>query len=308
MKKKRPDARVLVFQQRKQRDVMPSGVEYVPVSEALPYFQNIEPAVHIGWRHPSRLTKAKSYVWCHDLQCPGAEGGKSFDKIIALSEFHKEYLKETQQIPEEKILLGSNGINPDDFPREKKEKDPLKIIFSSSPDRGLVQAIDIVKKAREISGLDLKLHCFYGFENMRKSGQGAWADNIEAHVKAHDFVTHHGQVSKKELLSHFADSAVWLYVNDFIETYCITALEAMYSGCWSIFRDTGALKYTMKPAIERGMCDMIQGTVPQDPASMGIWANALVEAVIDKKYKGVNIPIEQTWEKVADHFLQEFSA
>lgn len=306
IKIKRPDRRVLVFQTRQKRDVMESGVEYVPVQEMLAYTQNVEPAVHIAWRHSHRLTKAKSYIWCHDLQCPGADKLENYEKIIALSEFHKNYLMETQGIPEDKVFLGANGINPQDFPQEKSAKDPLKVIFSSSPDRGLVEAINVVKKAREISGLDIKLHCFYGFENMRKGGQGAWADGIEAHVKAHDFVTHHGQVKKTVLMQHFAESGVWLYVNDFIESYCITALEAMYSGCWSIFRDTAALKFTMKPAIDRDMCDMMQTDVPHNEALLGIWANRLAEAIIDKKWERVDIPMTQTWEKVADEFLKEF--
>jgi len=306
MKEKHPDRRVLVFNTRAKRDKMPSGVEYVPVQELLAYTQNVEPAVHIAWRHAHRLTKAKSYIWCHDLQCPGAEKLENYDKIIALSEFHKNYLMETQQIPESKIYLGANGITPGDFPEMVPAKDPLKVIFSSSPDRGLVEAINVVKKAREISGLDIKLDCFYGFENMRKGGQGAWADSIEAHIKAHSFVTHHGQVKKSILMQHFAGAGVWLYCNDFIETYCITALEAMYSGCWSIFRDTAALKFTMKPALEQDMCDMMQTDVPSNEGTLGIWANRLVEAILEKKWERVSIPKTQTWEKVADDFLMEF--
>jgi len=306
IKQKHPDRRVMVFNTRQKRDVMPSGVEYVPVQDLLPYVQNVEPAAHIAWRHAHKLTLAKSFIWCHDLQCPGAEKSENYSKIMALSEFHKNYLMETQGIPEDKIILGFNGINPDDFPEGEIKKDPLKVIFSSSPDRGLVEAINVVKKAREVSGLDIKLHCFYGLENMRKCGQAAWADQIESHIKAHDFVTHYGQVPKRELMRHFKESGVWLYCNDFIETYCITALEAMYSGCWSIFRDTAALKYTMKPALDRDMCDMMQTDVPSGDATTGLWANRLVSAIIDRKWERVDIPMTATWEKVADKFLEEF--
>jgi hypothetical protein len=31
----------------------------------------------------------------------------------------------------------------------------------------------------------------------------------------------------------------------------------------------------------------------------------LVEAVLDKKWKKVDVPMENTWEKVADCFLEE---
>ncbi len=303
--KKKTNRAVKIFHPRAQRDVMPSGVEYIPSSELVGYVQNVEPHAHIAWRHPTRLTNAKSYIWCHDLQCPGANVVANYDKIVALSEFHKEYLIETNGVPEDKIVLGFNGINPDDF-SEPAVRDPLKVVFSSSPDRGLAQTIDIVKKAREISKLDIKLHCFYGFENMRKAGQNEWADRIEAKIKENsDFVTHHGQVNKKVLMKNFKEAAVWLYVNDFIESYCITAIEALCAGAWPIVRDMGALKYTMKEALDKGMCDFLTLEVTTD-ASIGIWANTLVEAILDKKWQRVDIsPEKYSWEKVADLFIKE---
>lgn len=299
--KKKTNRRVKIFQPRKSRAVMPSGVEYEPVADLAGYVRNIEPAAHIAWRHPTKLTNAKTFAWCHDLQMPGANRG-GFDKIVALSEFHKNYLIETNGVPEEKIVLGFNGINPDDF-KVEAVRDPLKVVFSSSPDRGLVQSIDIVKAARKASGLNIKLHCFYGTANMRKMGMTEWADQIEKKIKDNsDFVVYHGMVPKKVLMKHFKEAAVWLYVNDFIETFCITALEAMCAGCWPIVRDIGALKYTMRDAIERGCVDLL--VTEADDSATGIWANALVEAILDKKWQKMDFkPEDYSWEKVGDFFI-----
>lgn len=304
--RKKTNRNVKIFAPRKRRETMPSGVEYIPSSELAGYLQNIEPKFHIAWRHAVKLTNAKSYVWCHDLQCAGAELSQNYDKIVALSGFHKEYLKETNGVPDEKIVVGFNGINPKDFEDPAIEKNPFKVVFSSSPDRGLAQTIDIVKKAREVSGLDIKLDAFYGFGNMRKSGLGAWADEIEAKVKENaDFVTMHGNVSKRVLVKHFKEAAVWLYPADFIETYCITAIEALCAGAWPIVRDMGALKYTMKEAIQKGMCDILMPEAVGE-ANIGIWANALVEAIVDRKWRKVDIaPNDYSWERVADFFIKE---
>ncbi len=304
--KRKTNKRVKLFHPRNTRAVMESGVEYLPVQELEGYLKNIEPHTHIAWRHASRITKAPSYVWCHDLVCQGAEKSENYDKIIALSGFHKDYLIEANGVKEDKILLGFNGIDPENF-KIKFAKDPLKVVFSSSPDRGLVQTIEIVKKAREISGLDLKLHCFYGFANMRKGGQGAWADSIEAHITANPFVTMHGQVSKETLMQHFKEAAVWLYPADFIETYCITAIEALCAGTWPIVRRMGALPYTLKEAIEKDMCDFLDVEANTE-ANIGIWANCLMEAIIDKKWMKVKVdPDAYAWERVADHFIKEFN-
>ncbi len=285
---------------------MDSGVEYLPVSELEGYLRTVEPSAHIAWRHSSRLTKAPSYVWCHDLVCQGADRSENYDKIIALSGFHKSYLIEANRVKEEKIVLGFNGIDPENF-KSKFEKDPLKVVFSSSPDRGLIQTIEICRIARESSGLDIKLHCFYGFDNMRKGGQGEWADRIEAKIKENSFVTMHGQVTKEVLMQHFKEAAVWLYPADFIETYCITAIESLCAGTWPIVRRMGALPYTLKEAIEKDMCDFLD-VEAKDESSFKIWADALVEAIKEEKWRMVKVDPEMySWERVADHFIKEFN-
>jgi glycosyltransferase involved in cell wall biosynthesis len=305
--KQKTNRRVKIFQTRNARATMPSGVEYNPIADLPGYLQNIEPKAHIAWRHAVRLTPAQTYVWCHDLQLGGAEKG-NYDKIVALSEFHKNYLIETNGVQEDKIVLGFNGINPNDFPQDPVEKDPLKVIFSSSPDRGLIQSVDIVKAAREISGMDIKLHCFYGTDNMRKMGQAEWADKIEKHMSDNkDFVVYHGMVNKKTLMKHFAEAGVWLYPADFIETFCITAIEALCAGCFPIVRPMGALPFTLNGAIETGMCDLIDVEVT-DAASTGIWANRLVSAILDKSWERVKVSLEsKSWERVAEYFIKEMS-
>lgn len=304
--KRKTNKRVKIFHQRDFRAVMESGVEYLPISELQGYLQNVEPSAHIAWRHSSRLTKAPSYIWCHDLVCQGADRSENYDKIIALSEFHKDYLVEANHVKREKIVLGFNGIDPQNFVA-KFEKDPLKVVFSSSPDRGLVQTIEICKIAREQSGLDIKLHCFYGFDNMRKGGQGDWADRIELKIKENPFVTMHGQVSKETLMQHFKEASVWLYPADFIETFCITAIESLCAGTWPIVRRMGALPFTLKEAIEKDMCDFLD-VEAKDEASFKIWADALVSAIKEEKWKRVKVdPESYGWEKVADHFIKEFN-
>lgn len=301
--------KIKLFQPRAKREVMPSGVEYLPMDALRGYITNVRPKAVINWRHPTRLSEAPTVVWCHDLLCPNASPADKYDKIFALSEFHKNYLHQVQGISKDKITLLTNGINPADFPADC-ERNPNKIIFSSSPDRGLDRAIRIVEAARKQSGLDLTLDCFYGFENMRKSGQPQWikqADDIEAMIAERPWVHYHGFVNKQTLMRHFQESAVWIYPANFIETYCITAIEALAAGAYPIVRDMGALKYTMKEAIEKDMCEFVSTDCETD-AEVGIWANRVVEAVIERKWERVKIDKQDyTWGKVADRFIEELN-
>jgi len=66
----------------------------------------------------------------------------------------------------------------------------------------------------------------------------------------------------------------------------------------------GALRNTLSEAIEKDMCDFLIVEVTDD-ASVGIWANTLVKAIIDKKWQRVKvIPESYSWEKVADFFTK----
>ena len=228
---------VKIFNARKEFKKAPSGVEYIPVQELAEYLWRYKPVFHIAWRHSVRLTHAPSFVWSHDLFTPGSEK-LDFDKLLCLTEFHKHYVQTLQKIPDDKINVFRNGIDPKLWQYSvtgKPTKNPYKVIFSSSPDRGMDRVIRIVKRAREISGLDLELHLFYGFDNMRKSGMGAVADKFEAMINENKaFVKYHGNVNKQTLIDHFMESAVWLYPANFIETFCITALESLASKCYPI--------------------------------------------------------------------------
>ena len=295
---------VKIFQIRDTSEKMPSGVEYYPGAKAQQYFANYLPKAHIAWRHAVRLTKAPSYVWSHDLVTHSGERLDQYDKYLCLSGFHKEFVKDMQKVPDEKIIVTKNGINPKDFEHLKDvEKVPGKVIFSSSPDRGMERCIEICKRARE-EVPDLELHLFYGFKNMRLAGDDAQADYLEGLINKHDWVKYHGMVDKKTLMRHFAESEVWLYPADFIETFCITALEALATKAYPLVRNIGALRYTLAEALEKDMCTMLEPDA-DGPAMYDLWANELVACLKEKKWQKVDINIDDySWERAAEHFIE----
>ena len=297
---------VKVFNTRDEYKKCASGVEYIPVKELGEYFYRYKPSLHIAWRHAVKLTAAKTYVWGHDLVTPGVEHTDNYDKYIVLSEFHKHYTHDMRKVPLDKMLLWRNGIDPDlwkdvDF----SKKNPNKIVFSSSPDRGLDRCIEIVKRARE-KNPKLELHLFYGFDNMRKMGMGSDADQLEAFIAAHsDFVKYHGNVSKKELIGHFIESAVWLYPANFIETFCITGLEALASKCYPMVRNMGALPYTLSDALVKGQAWMTDINA-RDEESFQYWADELVRAVEEERWKRIEFDIQShSWENVTKELIDK---
>ena len=275
---------VKVFVARKTADVMPSGVEYLPIDQLEEYFRKYLPHRHIAWRHCANLTPAPTYVWSHDLLTPQANH-MNYEKLWCLTEFHKNLVIDLQGVRSDKIDLVRNGVDDSLF-TDEVEKKPSKVIFSSSPDRGWKRTIEICKRARQ-EVPDLELHLFYGTGNMRAMGMIEQADELDNLVKENsDFVKYHGFVNKQSLVKHFQESAVWLYPADFIETSCITAMESLCAGAYPIVRNMGALKYTLGEAYEAGICDILDRDAVTDD-DFNYWAEVLVKHIKEKSYKKV---------------------
>lgn len=305
--KKKTGRRVIVFHTRSENRLSPNGVEYRKVEEMPEYFKNHKPKAHLAWRHTAKLTDAKTFVWCHDLITPELDKLDNYDKVIALTQFHKNYLEGMAGVPSDKILVSRNGIDPERFRlTEDIKTNPNKIIFSSSPDRGLEYAIQIVEKARETEP-DLELHVFYGFENLKKSNQPHLkeiAHRVEGMIQERDWVKYHGNVTQSELAIHMREASIWLYPATFIETFCITALEALSSGTYPLARDIGALTNTLGEAANSNMARLLDLS-PIEPENQIVWAKALCNAIRERRWENVKVNTAlYSWESVSEEFIR----
>lgn len=294
---------VRVFNARKESKTC-DGVEYSPTDKINDYLRDQTPYLHIAWRHNLPVTDAPTFLWSHDLLTPGAENHSQYNKILCLSPFHSRYTQAMKGIPESKIYITRNGISPERFTGTNPQKNPNKIVFPSSPDRGLDRCIRILDRVR-VNHPDLELHVFYGFENLRKYGLAQMADELEAMIKERSWIKYHGFTQQDALISHFKESSIWLHPANFIETSCITAIEMMCSGVYSITRDLGALPDTLKEATGKGMaCVIDQDCVTEN--EYALWAQHTDQALREKKWEHVHIdPKKYSWESIADEWLKD---
>jgi len=297
--------RIIVFNDRESEKTCESGVEYRSSRGMHEYFAKFKPDRHIAWRHNVKLTSAPTYLWCHDLCTPGGEIYSNYVKHICLSEFHKNYIQVHQRIPSNKIALSRNGINKERFEAEVL-KNENKIIFPSSPDRGLEFAIDIVKKARLKTGRDLELHVYYGIEHLAKYGprMEALANDLKKLFAENDWIKYHGNVNQKQLALEMMEAVVWLYPANFIESYCITALEVVYAKCYGLVREIGALKNTVRPFHDKGYAKLLFKD-PFTDEQREEWANELVAALDEKRWEKIKLDgFDYSWAGVAEEFLE----
>ena len=170
------------------------------------------------------------------------------DKMMCLCEWHKKYCIETMPtFPADKIMVTSNGLKPELIEEAEREgivRDPYRIMFASSPDRGLANVIRAFACAREFEPR-LSLHAFYGFNNLRKltqhRGLQAEADICESLMKRVPNVHFHGRITQDQLYREWLKTGMWVYRTNFSETSCITSMEAQALGAIPIISPIAAL-------------------------------------------------------------------
>lgn len=182
----------------------------------------------------------KNYVMIHDIWILG--GNKiniHLDKVtkyVVLSEWHKNFVSSYHNIPLDKIDISFNGIDFKRFENKNIERNKYRLIYSSSPDRGLdtlLYLFNFIKN--EIP--ELELHIFYGFDGWIKSAKYRndnealkYIENLQVQIKNTNGVFYHGRIGQDELANEFMKSSLLAYPTDFEETFCITAIEAQAAG------------------------------------------------------------------------------
>lgn len=170
---------------------------------------------------------------------------KNTDRIITLCKSHGRYTIDNHPLIGKlnNLWLTSNGAKIDLIEEIEKlniKRNPKKIMYASSPDRGMKYALQVFQKAREYVP-DIELHLFYGFNNLDKLIKGK-PDSYLAKEKdeivpllKQPGVHFHGRVSQNELYKHWFSTGIWIYITNFFETSNITGMEAQAMGAIPVF-------------------------------------------------------------------------
>jgi glycosyltransferase involved in cell wall biosynthesis len=198
-------------------------------------------------------------VWMHDIpNNPDftKERVDKVDKIAALSEYHKSLLRMNDggkfiPIPDNKILVTSNGIPPSTVSDWKGN--PKRLIYMSSPDRGLIYLLDYWPEIRRRIP-NAELHIFYGFNvfdvlHQNNPAKMIWKEQIMKMMQQKG-ITYHGRVNHKELEKEINLSGVWAYPCSFEEISCISAMKAQAAGAVPVVTNYAALKETVRNGLK----------------------------------------------------------
>lgn len=234
------------------------GVEWYDASR----YHGVKCDVLIASRRPDAVDDAHELdagarvLWVHDVHCGDAltlERDLRFDRVLALSQWHKALLAKVYPLIDPgKIVVTRNGIDLARFrPVEPVERVPYRVVYSSSPDRGLENLLDMWPEIRRLWP-KAELRVFYGFEGWeavaKMTQDRAMMQRIhqaKSLCQSLPGVKLMGRVSQTELAREFLAAEVWAYPTWFEETSCITAMEAQAAGLHVITTALAALNETV---------------------------------------------------------------
>jgi len=134
-------------------------------------------------------------------------------------------------------------------------RNPKRLIYSSSPDRGLQTLLEMWP-AILAEEPEAELHIAYGMENWRKSidmglrVEIPWLSaeayrQIQHMIKTLPRVISHGRLGPTKLAELQLSSGVYAYPTWFAETSCITMMQAQAAGCYIVATPNAALNETV---------------------------------------------------------------
>lgn len=297
------------------------GVRYVPLT-AYAQFINTTYVKHVIVSRFSEylpLTfkgfSENVYFVAHDLTPSGVVIPKDLKlkRIFCLTEWHVSYL--TSIFPDLAAITVPFYYGIDNKFKISNSVDKIKnkFIYSSFPNRGLLQLLQMwptIYGRHPTSTLHIYADVNHKWSNDVEPDK---MNEIKKLLIAYDYanngygINYHGWVDKRILAESWLSADIWFYPCTFMETFCLTALEAASSKTLCVTNDLAALQNTVG---NRGV--IVPGdasTAEWQQAALGVLFHIMDDTNRHQKEELIRINHEwsQTlsWESQANRMLQE---
>lgn len=217
-----------------------SLVERVSIGRAIMLFDQSKPKIY--WTHnlpgQMRISEVSENIALHP-----SNRWKYVDNIVFVSEWQKQqYLKHYQFTDEDQrrfTVLG-NAITP--IRNHKKPDGKIKLIYMSVPERGLALLYDVFEKIAPKYNIELEVYSSYKIYGVPQVD--IVHKQILDKVKSHPKIKYYGTVSNTKIHEALERCHIFAYPSTFLETSCISLIEAMSAKCICVHSDIGALPET----------------------------------------------------------------
>jgi UDP-glucose:(glucosyl)LPS alpha-1,2-glucosyltransferase len=201
----------------------------------------------VNWTSP----KKKNILWLHDTwDDPAAqhlrdkESLDRFERLVFVSNYQFQTFHMAHQIPYNKSVVLKNAIDPIPLNSSDKSDDQIRLIYHTTPHRGLQLLVPVIEHLATHYGDRIHLDVYSSFEAY------GWPERDEPFketfdkIKAHPQMTYHGYQPNEVVREALKKAHIFAYPNIWPETSCIAAIEAMSAGCEVVCPNFAALPET----------------------------------------------------------------
>jgi len=215
------------------------------------YFKGIN--LILNSTDPRLLEKDKiNILWMHHYinqketeNLKNKEYISKLDHIVFNSNWNFENFQLQYKIPQNKSIVLKNAINKIEF--KNKPKDKISLIYHTTPWRGLELLLKVFKKIENVN-VELNIcssTIIYG--KKFHSSYDVKFKKLFDDCKNTKNVHFHGYKDNSSIVEMLKEVHIFSYPSIWIETSCISAIEAMAAGCEVVTTNLGALKETCSP-------------------------------------------------------------
>lgn len=190
----------------------------------------------------------KKLLWMHETPFDGGvkqlfesqEYINQFERIIFVSHWQQQLFNLIYKLPYEKSVVIQNAIDPI-FPKDKP-KGKFKLIYASTPHRGLDVLLTALQYLNHRN--DFELDVYSSFKLYNRGSQDLQFQPLFDKCHELPYVNYKGIVENEELKNIMSDAHILTYPSTYMETSCITAMEAMSAEMMVMCPNYGALPET----------------------------------------------------------------
>jgi UDP-glucose:(glucosyl)LPS alpha-1,2-glucosyltransferase len=201
----------------------------------------------VRWTDP----KKKNILWLHDTwddpesqHLRDKEKRERFSKLVFVSNYQLQTYNLAHGVPYSESIVLKNAIDPIQLDSKDKDDDVIRLIYHTTPHRGLNIVYAAVDKLAEIFGDKIHLDVYSSFEAYGWKERDKPFEDLFNDIKNHPNMTYHGFQPNDVVRDALKKAHIFTYPSIWPETSCIAAIEAMSAGCEVVCPNFAALPET----------------------------------------------------------------
>ena len=221
-------------------------------------------------------------LWLHDTwddpevqHLKEQESRDRFAKLVFVSNYQLATYNLALGVPYQNAIVLRNAIDPIEY--KEKDEDVIRIIYHTTPHRGLNLVVAAVKAIAEEMGDKIHLDVYSSFEAYGWKERDKPYEDLFEEIRQHPNMTYHGFQPNDVVRSALQEAHIFAYPSVWPETSCISAIEAMSAGCEVVCPNFAAL-----PETTGNFARMYQFNEDMGEHA-NVFANHLFQAIIEHR-------------------------